>query len=304
MLCVLVAAAFLVWALLAESPHFAFPAAVPAAIGVALAVTRQRPFTADVTETGLEIHDLALVLPYHAIEGLTAHGRVRRATAMRLYHAGGVVRIPARLSVSSRELYTFIKERLPESGSRDVTATLVPYLRQQEQVFGQDKVFAYRPRPGGGGRARPRSAAVCMAIAVAGLVWVVAGAVGGKDYAPWIACGVILAFLFGLFALALFLDVGTHRIKNVRSSGLVIGPAGLALVQGDMRGELRWDELRKVQYRDRPRSFQFEYQRPLLGIELVVEGATIVIADIFDRPLPMIHDRIVAYWRGGDDAEE
>jgi hypothetical protein len=59
-------------------------------------------------------------------------------------------------------------------------------------------------------------------------------------------------------------------------------------------------ELRNVVYRDKPRSFRLEADRPVRGIELVVPGATIVIADIYDRPLPLIYDRIVSYWRGRD----
>jgi hypothetical protein len=35
------------------------------------------------------------------------------------------------------------------------------------------------------------------------------------------------------------------------------------------------------------------------GIWLTVEGAKVFIADIYDRPLPTILDRIHAYWRRG-----
>ena len=89
-----------------------------------------------------------------------------------------------------------------------------------------------------------------------------------------------------------------HRIRNWRASALVVGPAGLALMQGEMRGQLRWDELRKVEFRHKRPWYQYDSSRePTRGIRLTVEGATILIADIYDRPLPLIYKQIRAYWR-------
>jgi hypothetical protein len=129
------------------------------------------------------------------------------------------------------------------------------------------------------------------------LVWLAAGIAGGKAYEAWLGFGILLAFLFGLFAAGLAVERRGQRIKNWRQSGLVISPAGLALIQGDMRGEMHWGELRKLDLRAKPRSFQLEAHTPRTGIQLVFEGATVVIADIFDRPLPVIFERIRAYWQ-------
>jgi len=70
---------------------------------------------------------------------------------------------------------------------------------------------------------------------------------------------------------------------------------------------MRWGELRNLEYRHSPRSFGLESRGlwadnagPERGIHLIVEGARIVIADIYDRPLPLIYDRIRSYWRGPD----
>ena len=36
------------------------------------------------------------------------------------------------------------------------------------------------------------------------------------------------------------------------------------------------------------------------GLILDVAGANVVIADIYDRPISLIQDRIAAYWQGPD----
>jgi hypothetical protein len=101
--------------------------------------------------------------------------------------------------------------------------------------------------------------------------------------------------VFGLLAVGFGFATGGPRIRNWRESGLVICPEGLALVRGDMRGELRWDELRDVCYRQKPGFFSPGSQ--LKGIHLVVAGATITIADLYDRPLDVIHERLLAGWK-------
>src|SRR5438105_4074233 len=174
-------------------------------------------------------------------------------------------------------------------------------------MFGDAKVFSYRARPHPTPHPRLRSVAMCAAVAITGLAWLVIGLVAGERFLPWAMVGGLLLPTFAIFAAAFSLEGRRTRIKNWRQSGLVIGPAGLALVQGDMRGELRWRELRNVEYRHRPRSFQVEGMGfrwgsapPYRGIHLIVEGARIVIADIYDRPLPLIYDRIRSYWQGRD----
>jgi hypothetical protein len=281
------------------NPHPAIGAALPLAVGLALLLTRPKPFAADLTAAGVELRDPPLALPYEAIEGLVVSGPPTRARApLHVFHAGGVVTAPPCLNVPTSELYAFLASRLSEGGSREVPAPLVKFLRQQEELFGPERVFAYRARQHLTPYPRRRAATVCLAVAVTGLVWLAVGIAGGKGYEAWIGIGGLLAILFGLFALAFAFERRAPRIRNWRQSGLVISPVGLALVQGDMRGEMRWGELRKVDLRTKPHSFSVESGVPLTGIQLAVEGATIVIADFYDRPLPVIFDRIRAYWQG------
>src|SRR5262249_38740617 len=137
-----------------------------------------------------------------------------------------------------------------------------------------------------------------------GVVWIVVGSSLGKDFEALIGFGSMMVFLGLIFTIAFFFRPRSRRLRNWQDSGLVIGPIGLALVQGATRGELRWDELRKIQYPNKPQFFTHSYSdRNLYGIGLVVEGATIVIADVYDKPLEVIHRRLLALWEGEPEDE-
>ena len=59
----------------------------------------------------------------------------------------------------------------------------------------------------------------------------------------------MLAIFGGLFALLFWLiarQVSGANIKGWTKASLVISPLGLALVQGDMKGEMHWDELESL----------------------------------------------------------
>jgi hypothetical protein len=72
----------------------------------------------------------------------------------------------------------------------------------------------------------------------------------------------------------------------------VIGPQGIALSQGELQGQLRWAELKRI--RIRKGAF---LSAPVL--ELRVEGARIDIPDIYSTPLTLIHREIDAFWQAG-----
>lgn len=81
-----------------------------------------------------------------------------------------------------------------------------------------------------------------------------------------------------------------------QKASLVIGPRGLALAQGPIEGHMVWDELKDVRFRPPGGSFQPENATPR-GIELRFAGATVIIPDIYDPPLHVIHERIMGYWK-------
>jgi hypothetical protein len=300
-LCFVIAVASVTVAFVIENRDPALFAAFPAGFGVALLSVRQRPFSARLTRDILQVDQPPLSLAYKAINTVVLCGKPGQARApIQLAHAGGVVQFPERLNVRSDELYEYLLGKLRPNTGEHLPKVLAKYCALQQALYGSQRVQCYTPRPILPDNTRWSEIAFCLGSLPAGAVWIGAGILLGKDGGSWIAFGVIAGILGGFCLLALLL-VGnaasqTPMIKNWEQSGLVISPGGLALVQGDMQGELRWEEVRKIRYG--PVFFTFQKTgRQVLGIDLVVDGATIAIADLYDRPLGMIYQRLREAWQ-------
>jgi hypothetical protein len=211
---------------------------------------------------------------------------------MRLFHRKGVLEIPAHLSIPSDQLYRVLYQQFSPSGSREVNDALTDYLAEQIETFGEAKVFSYCARAHLGNTLARREKLVAYILLLTGCAWLLSVAVG-EAYAGWTVFGVLF-LLAGLLVWLMSRMRKAHRttIRNWRRSSLIVSPLGLAMIQGDLQGELRWAELRKVRYLPRRRAG---------GIALDVDGASLSIVNLYDRPLALIHERICAYWRPGDD---
>jgi hypothetical protein len=276
----------------------------------ALWLTRPRPFRARLAEAALEVDEPPLSIPYADFQGLLAPRRPAnpfkagpRSYPMQVIHAGGVLRIPARLEVPSDEVFGFLYRTFSPGGSRDVPRALADYLRRKEWEFGPDRVWSYKARAHLGlGDGYHRAAAFFLAFALSGALWVVWGVARREE--GWVGGGIAALLVGALLALLFWLasgrPQGMPRIRRWRESGLVVTPEGLALVQGDLTGELTWREVKDVTLRRGMASFQYSFEGhgSHKGIVLEVEGALIVIADLYDRPLSLIHQQIHYYWRG------
>ena len=64
---------------------------------------------------------------------------------------------------------------------------------------------------------------------------------------------------------------------------------------------MRWDEVRAIELPAQPRFGLTTAGGAKGGIGILVEGAYLVIADFYDRPLAIIHTRLSRYW-GGPEA--
>jgi hypothetical protein len=249
----------------------------------------------------------AALVRYEDLRGLTAPGRrAGEDFPIHVYHAGGVVRVPPGLSEPSAELYDFLLGRLPPLAGPDpdtVPAKLRDFVAGQVGLFGPEKVFVFRARPFPPPSLYRRHVWYSLAVAAAGAAWVAAGVVIGtadaKGGGPWAGCGVLLLLLGLLFAF-LFSRSGGGRVSDWHESCLVVSPGGIALLQGALRGKMRWDELRSIEYPAKRRFGLSSAGSPAQGVGLLVEGAYLVIADYYDRPLYQIHRCLVAYWDGQD----
>lgn len=294
-------------AVVSGNSHWAVFSLLPWLAALLLWRGRVRPLTLHFTEAALEVEEPPLQVPYATFQGLLAPRRPANpfkagppSYLIQLIHSQGVLLIPAQLNVPSDQVFSFLYRQFSPSGARDVPPALTDFLRRKERAFGSGKVWTYRARTHLGRiKSYPRLRAFFLALLLAAAAWLLWGIFQQQE--GWIGGGGFALFFGGLFSFLLWLD-GRRNFAGVRKwrqAGVVIAPDGLALAQGDMIGELRWDEVRDVKAGNTTATFQFTTtNQPLRGIIIKVEGAIIVIADIYDRPLGLIHQNICYYWRG------
>jgi hypothetical protein len=286
-------------------------ALAPLLIGVAVWVSRPEGVEITVTEAGLECEAPVLgLVGYDRLEGIVvprSEGIDGREEARPEGRYAIVVRtedrdfvIPPWVDAQSSEVAGFLRSRMGASGSRRVHPDLKEYLDEQVATFGEDRVWSYRANPARlGHQGIRRVVAVCGALGVIGLAWCVAGALMEEDAAGvLIGCGIwcLIAAAVTLGVSRLGLRGRFGRIKGIEESSLVVGPAGLALIQGPLRGEMAWEELRGVKPAKRWRSAT-RVERVVPPLWLRLDGATIPIHDVYDRPLPDIESRIMGLWK-------
>jgi hypothetical protein len=139
-----------------------------------------------------------------------------------------------------------------------------------------------------------------------GILWcliyaAVPSRLAAREYEPWLVFGILLSIFSALGLLLLYLSQKSDKAigRSLEKSELVISPTGIAVKQGDLQGHLRWGELLDIRFPTRGRSsFVFTSEERLGGIHLVIAGAKIRIADVYDRPIALIYRLIRGYWKG------
>ena len=303
----LIAIAMAAGAWFGGNPDLAIGALLPAALAVALFLSREPRFSAVFTDDGLEAETAKgpEILPYSAIERVWIPSRRKidpekvgaKPFPIVIGHPEGTVRIPALIDTPSEDVYRFLLDRVPRGGSDEVHEDLRDYLAEQVQEFGAERVWSYRPSPRKVRPAPRRFRAVTLAMVLVGIAWlVVGGSRDGEKASGWLGGGASLFVYGGIALVASFADLN-RRFKGWKQSGLVIGPVGVAMIQGDVRGEMSWEELNDLKLTDR-RSFQLTATSDAgRGILMKVSGATILIPDLYDRPIFTIYRNLLQYWR-------
>jgi hypothetical protein len=280
-------------------------AILPLALGGSLWLFGQeRPLTAMFRDTGLEVETDGepILVPYTSIQDLKAGGRPadparfrKTACPIAVVHEGGVLRIPSRLNFPSHEVFQVLAERVPANGGRAINPVLAEYLERQERSFGPDKVWTFRAASHRVRGERRGYRAIFIGLMVAGGVWSVIGfsGFGSTELGlGGVVCGLIGA---GCYASSFAENALANPVmKNWKNASLVISPQGMAMVQGAIQGEVKWPELLEIKFNAKPVGFNFGHYTAIPGIMLRVKGAKILIADIYDRPLHVIYNRILA----------
>ncbi|QEL15145.1 hypothetical protein [Limnoglobus roseus] len=279
---------------------------LPFGIAAGIWLGRDRPTVFRIAEDHLQFEQpTEHMVRFEHLEGVVTSGdREASRTTIQLNHADGVTVIPDRLTVASHELLVFLESKWPRTRSPRIPASLHGYREDQVAKFGEDHIYTFAGRPKMIHRRRSYKGVYAMlGLAAAAVVMGVAGRVtqGNFDDA-WMGGGLGVA-LFGLFiALILFLSGRSLQGDAQAHSGLVITPVGLALVQGDSKGKLRWDEVKAIEYPPVKRMGVTRTANSKHGIGLLVDGAYIVILDYYNRPAPVIYNILCDYWNGGRPA--
>jgi hypothetical protein len=260
--------------------------------GLALLHSRRPRFLMRLTPTALEIAHPPLTVPYDSIMAVVPHEGGRSTLKgpgflIEVIHHGGHLQIPATVNVPSEGLYNFLRSVAPESVRNHclVPSALAAFRDDQVKQFGAERVWCCSGRdPVQGGSARRR--ALGGSALFAGLFWL---ATDG-----WIVLG--LAGIMAGLALFVLEARGQRSPWESAKTGLVIGPLGLALQQGELSGQLAWQQILGVTLHERTPTGELRLSAAGRGIMLKVEGATLVIADVYDRRLVEIHQQIVRNW--------
>jgi hypothetical protein len=166
------------------------------------------------------------------------------------------------------------------------------YLAKQEQQFG-DLVAIY---VGEHAAAQQSYWGVIKAVLMTSLLCSVIGF--GGYASPWGNDG---AMILGTISVIAFAATGLMSLvsssnsvssEQVEAAGLVVSPGGLAMIQGDLAGELRWEEIRSAKLSKGAVALGRNKQFRGECIQVVVDGATILIADIYHEPLSQIYANI------------
>jgi hypothetical protein len=288
----------------------------------------EAPFQAFFSKTALEVSDPPIQVPYEEMQALIAGRRPANpykagpaSYPITIVHSNGVVRIPADLNAPSDEVYAFLYNRFQSNGTPPVDPQLTRYLAHQQKLFGAERVWSYRARKYLGRRARSRGWQVLfLSLFLGALGWIGFGAMGPSmgwidkvDQASWFGVGFSVGIV-GLVATALTILSGTFFLfsspagrtlempAKLRAAGLVVSPEGIALAQADLTGQMRWNEVRDLKFVRRAARVIGGLGGH--GIILHVAGAAIIVADIYDRPLPLIHQLMLHYWSADRKGEE
>lgn len=288
--------------LLAVPKNQGWPVAfLPLGIAAGIWLGRDRRVVFRIAETRLEFeHPEEAFVEYESLESVTTRrNRGSEQFPIQLRHRGGTTNIPAELSVSSLRLLHYLDEKLPPLRLENLPDALVGFREEQIAKFGEDRVFSF------GGRAKeaePPSykwVGALLGLALSAIFMSIIGSLTQPDsQSEWTHAGLVIGGFSAFFALGKVFGPLTQA-RDKRRSGLIVGPTGIALLQGETKGKMRWDELKAIEH---PPVKRFGTRRTAdskRGIGLLVDGGYIVIFDYYNRPSEEIYRILREFWNGG-----
>jgi hypothetical protein len=309
-----------------QNYHWAL-AGVPLFVyGITFFLTRRRAFRARFTETALEVDAGAGTVSY-SYDGLESvrrrHGPAdpsrpgKRGTyAIQVAHRIGLLEIPGNIDHSCDDIYQFLFDRAAANETKKVHSLLADFALKNELLFGADRVWRFAARATlWKGFNRRRFITWTLSFLITAVVWIIGASSlaqnvnipARQNYGAWATGGAII-LLFTLFAVLFRIAWSAQTspgIRRWRDSSVVITPKGLGLVQGDLNGEMTWNEVKTVELRENP-NFRWHWaSRRIPGSSLLlkIEGGLIVIPDIYNQPIFALYELIEDCRSGRMDEE-
>lgn len=280
------------------APGWAVFATIPLAIATIRFWARTRPERIELGETAIECQNRSISIRYAEIQGiwngrsnLALHRMPAIAPGLSIQHSAGILDLQDR---DLTKLTDFVDQLRQRVGPVKVASLNAPHVNQywleEKKSFDEKLILVCREAPvfvvrPGARRFSGRTALVsCL---LAGILWILLAWFFSRGQAiqdefltgVTILHGVIFSIV-GLISTAVYLLSRTRYQKSGRSA-LIISPRGFALAQQKLDGSLTWNEVKDI-------------KKTRLGLVIRVAGATILIQDIYDLPMELIYQAMLA----------
>ena len=293
----LIAACLIAWGALARNRDVLVAAVWPVLLGFAWALARYPDFHAELRDDALELTEPSGRIPWDSVIGVWSKRKCRAgdrshgtASPLMVMHAGGVLEIPPWLNHPSADVYAWLIQRTAAARRSTPPERLKTHFDQAVAEFGDDRVYAYSRRVPLQFNYSNRAARFgCLATALTGVAWLIVGLVE-DDAGAWIGWGIAAMLLGGFCRTAVSTRKSPFLPREVLKgpTELMLSPQGLALVQPDLSGKMRWDEIRDLKFHD---------GRLHQRIQIKIEGGDLFVDDVYDCPLSVIFERLEYHWR-------
>lgn len=278
---------------------------IPLIVAGLIGAIRPAPrFQVELRPEGLHFQPGDRLLPYGTIVAVTGLRKPKDQAGLQPFPldvctATDGLRIPAHPAVPARELEEFLIARASPFITPPGDTDVAQFYDQECAKYGPDHVALHHGHTGRIETFVPRH-----------LRWFALGGILGSFIAlslalnlysrndgANIAAAVMIGASLVLFLITLVVDV-RHGLKRQAAHAddvLVVGPSGLALRQGKLKGKLRWDEVQNIVMLPATKNSGSGLATRAIGrqcLHLKIPGAAIVLLEVYDRSLTRIKQTI------------
>ena len=277
--------------------HFWMAALLPFVLAVVWWVRRPSDISVTLEEAGIAQFYQSMTIPYDSIQAVLIRDQpILKDTVdipagpILVVHEKGKLLIPEKMNVDPIELVRFLIDRVPQREKQPVHVSLSDFAKEQENKFGADKVICIHQRRSSYAELQNHAlVSFGISLLLCGFLWGGFAAAYGDHFnrddsvlVVWLSLGFIGVFLGPI--LWLYGRSKSHRSKidtdKYGPACIVISSAGMAMAQGELRGKLRWDEIREIKD-----GSSRGFNRTGGKLRLVIEGGEIEILDVYETSL-------------------